>query len=201
MFRFVLLVTAFILVGSPWSDAYGQRTPRVRRSQPATVSQTVGAATITIRYNRPIARGRELFGNLVPYGKVWCPCADEASNIELSHDVTFAGQPVTAGKYTIWTIPTADEWTVILSKAADAFHTPYPEGQDALRVQVKPKSGPHMEALAYYFPVADSTAATLALHWGQTIVEIPIVLAGRSGPTPPPEPAIVPTVPPPPLRN
>ena len=136
--------------------------------------QTIRETNVTVRYNRPVARGRELFGALVPYGRPWCPGADEATTFEFSRDVTLAGQRVAAGKYGIWAIPSAGEWTLILSTAADAWHTPYPEGKDAYRVQLRPRRGSHMEALAFYFPVADSTAATLAFHWGETVVDIPI---------------------------
>ena len=173
-----LVSSVFVaLVAFPWLSVAAQNPPRVRRSQPATLSQTMGTTVVTVKYNRPVARGRELFGQLVPYGRVWHPGADEATSLEFSADITFAGQPVAAGKYTLWTIPGAEEWTIILSKAADVFHTPYPgEARDLLRVQIKPKPGAHMESLAYYFPVADSDVATLVLHWGQVVIEMPITV-------------------------
>lgn len=80
-------------------------------------------------YNRAVARGRELFGALVPYGEVWDPGADEATRIELSHRVTITGQPLPAGRYSIWTIPDPDEWTLIFSRASKVEHIPYPEGR------------------------------------------------------------------------
>jgi hypothetical protein len=80
-----------------------------------------------------------------------------------------------AGKYSVWAIPRADEWTVIFSKAADVYHTPYPgEGQDALRFNVRPESGPHMETLTFYFPVVEGKDAILRLHWGEVIVPISV---------------------------
>ena len=118
---------------------------QARKSQHATVMQAIGATQVTIVYNRPGARGRTLFGALVPWGKVWCPGADSA------------------------------EWTLIFSKAADVFHIPYPgPAQDALRVVVKPQAGPFMEALAFYFPAADADRALLNLHWGETVVQVPL---------------------------
>jgi hypothetical protein len=159
-------------------DKLPGRTPR--RSQPAMVMQKIGATEVTVRYNRPSARGRALFGALVPFGQVWNPGADEATTIEFSRDVLFGGTPLPAGKYSIWITPRPEEWTFILSKAADVFHTPYPEGQDALRLGVRPKRGPHMETLAFYFPSADSATTVLALHWGETVIEIPIAVRGGS---------------------
>jgi Protein of unknown function (DUF2911) len=148
---------------------------QARKSQPATVMQAIGATQLTIAYNRPGARGRKLFGELVPWGKVWCPGADEATTIAVTRDVLVAGQRLPAGKYSIWAIPGPAEWTLIFSKAADVFHIPYPgPAQDALRVTVKPQTGPFMEALAFYFPAADADRAVLNLHWGETVVPVPL---------------------------
>ena len=148
---------------------------QARKSQHATVMQAIGATQVTIVYNRPGARGRTLFGALVPWGKVWCPGADEATTIALTKDVLVAGQRLAAGKYSIWAIPDSAEWTLIFSKAADVFHIPYPgPAQDALRVAVKPQAGPFMEALAFYFPAADADRALLNLHWGETVVQVPL---------------------------
>jgi len=147
------------------------------RSEHATVTQVVGPSEVTIVYNRPGARGGTLLGRggVVPWGKVWCPGADTATTIALSRDMVVGGQPLAAGKYSIWAIPGSDEWTLIFSRAADVFHIPYPgESQDALRLKVKPQAGggPFMESLAFYFPAADRDRALLNLHWGDTIVQV-----------------------------
>ncbi|HEY6157380.1 MAG TPA: DUF2911 domain-containing protein [Gemmatimonadales bacterium] len=148
---------------------------QTRKSQHATVMQAIGATQVTIVYNRPGARGRNLFGELVPWGKVWCPGADEATTIAVTRDVLVAGQRLPAGKYSIWAIPGPSEWTLIFSKAADVFHIPYPgPAQDALRVTLKPQAGPFMEALAFYFPAADADQALLYLQWGETVVPVPL---------------------------
>ena len=130
--------------------------------------QRIGGTTVTIRYNRPSARGRALFGALVPYGAVWCPGADEATTIALSRSVTFAGQPLGPGVYSVWAIPGLTEWTIILSRASHVFHQPYPEGSRALRVKVTPAMGTFYETLAFEFPQAEADHATLDLHWGTT---------------------------------
>ena len=145
-----------------------------RKSQPAYVVQHLGATTIAIRYNRPSARGRVLFGGIVPYGTVWCPGADEATTFATSRKITFAGQPLAAGTYSVWAIPEQGNWILVLSHKAHVFHIPYPEGHDALRVSIAPITGPFEETLAFEFPVAESDHATLALHWGTTVIQIPI---------------------------
>lgn len=148
-----------------------------RKSQPAEVTQMLGTTKVTLAYNRPSARGRKLFGSLVAWGKVWDPGADEATTIAFSKDVLVAGQPLGAGKYSLWAIPEPDQWTLIFSRAADVFHIPYPgEAQDALRIKVAPAAGPFMETLAFYFPAADAERGLLNLHWGETIVPIPIAV-------------------------
>jgi len=142
------------------------QTPTIKPSQHGTVSQNVAATTITVDYNRPVARGRELFGSLVPYDRIWCPGADDCTIMEVSTKVTFEGQDLPAGKYSVWTEPGPEKWVVIFNKQANAFHTRYPAGQDALRLEVTPRTGSHMETLAFYFPAVDGHKGELALHWG-----------------------------------
>jgi hypothetical protein len=158
--------------------ALGAQAPR---SQHATVTQFVGTTQVTIVYNRPSGRGRTLFGKggVVPWGKVWCPGADTATTIALSRDMVVGGQPLAAGKYSIWAIPGPDEWTLIFSRAADVFHIPYPgQSQDALRLKVKPQpgGGPFVESLAFYFPAAGADQALLNLQWGETVVQVPLAV-------------------------
>jgi len=143
-------------------------------SQRGTVSQMIGATEVEVVYSRPVARGRALFGALVPYGEVWTPGANKATTVEVSRDVTIEGESLAGGKYSLWTIPGETEWTIILSRQWDAWHVRYPEGQDALRVVVKPTSGMHMETLAIYFPVVGPDSATMHVHWGTTMVPIRI---------------------------
>jgi Protein of unknown function (DUF2911) len=154
--------------------AMAQDAPKIKPSQHGSVSQRIADTTITIEYNRPVARGRAIFGALVPYGKIWCPCADDATTIELTTAVKIDGQELAAGKYSVWTVPNADKWTVIFNRRADVWHTRYPDGQDALRLEVTPRTGAHMETLAFYFPAVDGKKAELVLHWGTTVVPLTV---------------------------
>jgi hypothetical protein len=147
----------------------------VRKSQAAAVSQRVANTEITVTYSRPVARGRALFGALVPYDQVWNPGADQATAIAFTRDVRVNDHPLPGGKYSLWAIPRADTWTIILSKAADVYHTPYPgEAQDALRFDIAPEKGSHMEALTFYFPIVEGKDASLRLHWGEVMVPLSI---------------------------
>jgi hypothetical protein len=151
-----------------------QEAPRPRRSQQAAVMQALGTTRIEVRYSRPSARGRALFGALVPWGRPWTPGADTATSISISAPVRVNGQALEAGTYSIWMIPTEASWTVIFSSAHPVFHLPYPQGRDVLRVEATPREGAHMELLTFYFPTVDGLAGELVMHWGTTVVPMRI---------------------------
>lgn len=145
-------------------------------SQRALVSQNIAFTEIAIAYGRPVARGRTLFPDLVKWDREWNPGADSATRITISRPVEIEGRAVPAGEYSVWVVPRASgPWTVILSRSAHIMHTPYPGADsDALRVDVMPEQGAHMETLAYYFPVVLRDEAVLRLHWGTTVIPIRI---------------------------
>lgn len=169
------LVVALSL-GVAGAAAQQPAAPAIKPSQHGSVTQQVAATTITLDYNRPVARGRDLFGALVPYDRVWCPGADECTTIALSTDVKIEGQDVPAGTYTLWARPGAAKWTLILNRAHPVFHTRYQQvaDQDLLKVDVTPRAGAHMETLAFYFPVVTGRHAELVLHWGTVVVPLGI---------------------------
>jgi hypothetical protein len=175
--RTIICLTLTLLAGA---TAFAQRDEiipldRVIKSQRGTVTQRIANTDISIDYGRPVARGRDIYGNLVPYGRMWHPGANDATSMTTSRDIEVNGKPLPKGSYSLWTIPRADSWTVIFNSVADTFHTSYPgEHRDALRVEVKPESGAHMETLTYYFPVVDGKDATLRFHWGTVIVPLSI---------------------------
>jgi hypothetical protein len=168
---------------APQADGRATTTPptaivpldQVAKSQAASVSQRVANTDITITYSRPVARGRALFGALIPYNEVWDPGADQATAIAFTRDVQIDGHPLPGGKYSLWAIPRPDTWTIVFSNAADVYHTPYPgEAKDALRFDVRPEKGPHMEVLTFYFPTVEGKEAVLRLHWGEVMVPLSI---------------------------
>ena len=171
MRRFLQLL---VIIGALGATACGARAQGYPISQRGSATQHVAHTTIAIEYGRPVARGRVLFGQLVPWDSVWHPGADSATRISFDHPVQLEGHEVKAGEYSVWLVPHASgPWTVILSRAAHAFHKPYPgAAQDAYRFDVAPERGAHMESLAYYFPSVVRDQAVLRLHWGETIVPI-----------------------------
>jgi hypothetical protein len=152
----------------------GHAQASIARSQLATVSQQVGGTSIEVRYRRPVARGRVLFGTLVPWGHIWTPSADSAARITISSPITVNGASLAAGTYSIWSIPDSLSWTIVFNAAGAAFHKSYPEGRDVLRVRATPQRGDHVESLMFSFPLVDADSAVMTVRWGTTIVPLTI---------------------------
>jgi hypothetical protein len=154
-----------------FESACAQSAPR---SQLGTVSQLIAGTRVEVIYRRPVARGRALFGALVPYGRIWTPSADSAARFTVSTPVEINGSALPAGSYSLWAIPDSASWTIVFNREPAAFHLRYPEGHDALRVDAKPRQGEHVETLMFSFPVADADSARLELTWGTTVVPLTI---------------------------
>lgn len=166
-------ILAILAVLSLTSTVQAQGYPFSQRS---SISQNVALTEITLTYGRPVARGRALFGALVPWDTVWHPGADSATRITFNHDVLLDGHVVKAGRYSVWLLPREHRaWSFILSRAADAFHTPYPgTATEALRIDVTPERLSHMESMAFYFPYVLRDSAIMRIHWGETGVPVHI---------------------------
>ena len=144
----------------------------IPRSQPAEVSQHLAGTRIDIAYRRPVARGRTLFGALVPWGRIWSPGSDSVARLTTTGPLELNGSRIPAGSYGLWMIPDSVSWTVIVSAKADAFHLRYPQGQDVVRVTAAPQRGEHVETLLFAFPAVDADSATLQFRWGTTVVPV-----------------------------
>ncbi len=172
MMRFLLaLATLVALLTAP--PAHAQMYPF---SQRGTVGQTLAFTDIVIEYGRPTARGRTLFGELVPWDKIWHPGADNATSITFAHDVEVEGRPLTAGAYSVWLLPRATgAWTFILNRSTGISHTPYPgAATDAMRLELMPSDASYLETLTYAFPVIQKEEATLRVQWGTLGVDVRI---------------------------
>lgn len=153
-------------------SATAQKDKSKRKSPPAQVTKSVDGTTITIDYSRPSKRGREIFGGLEDYGKVWRTGANESTWIELSQDVKVEGKKLAAGKYGLFTIPGEDEWTIIFNKKWDGWGAyEYKDSDDVLRVKVKPTNVDEVVEMLT-FEIEDSGDVIFA--WDQTKVEFSI---------------------------
>lgn len=171
----ILLSAAAMTLIAP--AAFAQLSlPRV--SQKASVMQTVGLTDITITYSRPGVKGRAIWGDLVPYDKVWRTGANEATSITFSKDVSIEGNPLTAGTYSLHTIPGKSSWTVIFNKKSEQWGSySYDAEQDALRVDVTPSAGPHVEWMMFSFPDVKNDSARVELAWEKTRVAFTVGVA------------------------
>ncbi|MCE6990372.1 DUF2911 domain-containing protein [Dyadobacter sp. CY323] len=133
-------------------------------------------ALARVSYSRPYLQGRQAFGKLEPYGKVWRVGADESAEIKFYQDATFGGKKVKAGTYSLFAIPGEKEWTVILSSDLDYWGAyKYKEANDVLRVTapVKP-SETAIENFSIVFEKVSDTSAKMFMGWDKTIVEVPV---------------------------
>ena len=144
-----------------------------RASKNGKMEGTIDGVTVTLEYGRPNVKGRTVWGDLVPYGRVWRTGADEATTITFSADVEIGGETLAAGTYGLFTLPGENEWTVIFNKVADQWGTRYDAGQDALRVTATPKAVDHVEAMD--FEIVDSW---VVLRWEKLAVPFEVKKAG-----------------------
>jgi hypothetical protein len=143
------------------------------KSQEAEVSQRIGLTTIDVRYHRPLVNGRKIWGDLVPYGKVWRAGANINTTISVTDPVTIGGKPLDAGTYGLHMIPTASDWTVIFSKNSTSWGSfTYDPAEDALRVTVTPQPSDMHEALTYEFDDVRPDSAVIEMRWEKIAVPL-----------------------------
>jgi hypothetical protein len=171
MNRFSAVLTALAAAAAP---ALGQLSTPLP-SPNATVSQTVGVTKIEVVYSRPSVKGRTIWGELVPYDKVWRTGANAVTKITFDGDVTIEGQKLAAGAYGLYTIPGKTEWTIIFNTVSTGGPDHVAE-KDALRVKVKPVPVEMRETLTFLFPMVTSDSAVLALGWEKLAVGVGIVV-------------------------
>ena len=173
-FFVLILVGLFILSQSGPATAQAEKK-EPRLSPNASVSQTIGLTDVAVTYCRPGVKGRVIWGDLVPYDKVWRTGANEATTFSCSDDVMIEGQKLAKGKYSLHTIPTATTWTVIFNKVAEQWGSySYKQDEDALRVTVTPREGAFQERLCFTFENLADASAQLVLSWEKLQVPIKI---------------------------
>jgi len=154
-------------------------TAQIRLPQPspgASVSQVVGTTDISVKYSRPLLRGRDVFGGVVAYDKVWRTGANGTNQITFSNDVMVGGQKLTAGSYSIFSIPTAGDWTLIFNKDLTAQENTYAQEKDALRITVKPVTIAKTEAFTIDFTGLSDSTADMNIYWSDKKIVAPITI-------------------------
>ncbi|HYI13002.1 MAG TPA: DUF2911 domain-containing protein [Thermoanaerobaculia bacterium] len=152
------------------TTALGQvRSPRV--SPAATLTQTVGLTDVTIKYSRPGVKGRNIWGELVPAGKVWRTGANEATTITFSDDVWINGQKLAKGTYSLHTTPGPDKWTIHFNSVADQWGSySYDPAKDVLKVEATPQAAEHREWMGFEVPEMTTDTAKIVLRWEKIAV-------------------------------
>lgn len=164
-----LIAAALPVVAQTQSQAPQLNLPRA--SPAATVKQTIGLTDMTITYSRPGVKGRQIWGALVPYDKVWRTGANEATTIAFTDDVTIDGKPLPKGTYSLHTIPGHSEWTIVFNTVANQWGSfNYDQAKDALRVTAKPHGDEMHELLTFDVPRVSPDSATVEIKWEKLAV-------------------------------
>ena len=150
----------------------GQTSPR------DTARATVGSAQLWVDYGRPSIRKRTVWGGLlVPYGKIWRTGANAATQFSTSADLVIGGQPLPAGKYTLWTMPTAQGYQLVINKQTGQWGTEYDDKQDLVRVPLTvEKVASPVEQFTIALEPSGPTGGTLALTWDTQKLTVPFTL-------------------------
>ena len=144
-------------------------------SPAATVAQAVGLATVSVEYSRPALKGRTMFGDQLPYGKVWRTGANRSTKFTVSDQILINGKSLPAGSYGLFTIPGPSQWVIILNKDAigsGAFN--YKPENDLIRVRVNAQKTAPTEYFTIEFTDFTPTTANLSLRWETTEVKLPL---------------------------
>jgi len=155
-------------------DAQQLNTPAP--SPTVTVKQNFALSSIELSYSRPGVKGRKVFGDLVPYGKVWRTGANQATTITFGEDVNINGTKVPAGKYGLLTIPGETEWTVIISKQTDVSSpADYKQTEDLLRVSTQVQSMPFaLETFMIIIGNISDNSCTIGFAWDNVYTDFKV---------------------------
>ncbi|RZL17302.1 MAG: DUF2911 domain-containing protein [Pedobacter sp.] len=170
---FKTLVLLGMVATSPVaSQAQELKMPQASTAQ--TITQGFGVGSITVNYSRPNTKGRKIFGGLEPYGSVWRTGANSATTITTTEAIQIEGKELPAGTYGIFTIPGANEWTVILNKGAKQWGAyEYKAEEDLFRITVKPeKLKDKVETFTIQLADVYPTKAKLQLMWENTSINM-----------------------------
>ncbi|MBL7736063.1 MAG: DUF2911 domain-containing protein [Chitinophagaceae bacterium] len=146
------------------------------KSPAQTIVQHFALSTVEVSYSRPSVNGRTIFGDLVPYGKVWRTGANAATTISFGEEVTIGGKKIPAGKYGLLSIPEQNQWTIILTKQTNVTSpAAYKESEDVVRVKanVQRLSMP-IETMIIAFDDIKANSMNLIIAWDRSAVIVPI---------------------------
>lgn len=142
-----------------------------RPSPPQIAEGTINDLKVTIAYGSPAVKGRKIWGELVPFDKVWRSGANEATTIEVSRDTKVGGQALKAGKYALFTVPGEKEWTIIFNSVPDQWGSyKYDESKDALRIKATPVQSTSLAERLTYTVTSENGNGKVSLAWENVVV-------------------------------
>jgi hypothetical protein len=170
------LIILFAITGYLYLPSMAQTIKTPPPSTPQFVRQDFGLSSIELSYSRPNVRGRKIFGDVVPFGKVWRTGANQATTLAFGDAVSIGGTTIPAGKYGLLSIPGADEWTLIITHQLDVTSpAAYKPDQDVVRIKATPQTLPFsIETFMILFSDVTAKSCNLELIWDNTIVSLPI---------------------------
>ena len=158
------------------SMSFAQSLVTPQPSTPQTIKQNFGLSTIELSYSRPNAKGRVIFGDLVPFGNVWRTGANSATTLTFGEEVTIGDKKIAAGKYGLLSIPGKNSWILIITKQLDVTSpSAYKAESDLVRVNVNPVANANkVETFTMQFTNVKSSSCELNLQWENTSISLPI---------------------------
>lgn len=170
-----LFVFMFMAAGMLFTTDVAAQIQTPAPSPQAQLSQKVGLTDVTITYSRPSAKDRAVFGELVPYDKVWRTGANAATTVEFSDDVVIMGKELKAGKYSMYSIPGEKKWTIIFNTNSKKWGTTEnKEGETLTTVDVTSyKIQPAVESFSISVDDLRNNDAALVISWANTAVKVP----------------------------
>jgi hypothetical protein len=167
--KIILIVVAVVILAM-----LGLRMWTKSFSPAATAQLTQGDLEVKVDYCQPAVKGRVIFGELVPYGQVWRTGANEATVVEINRDVKVAGSDLKAGKYSLWTVPTPENWTIIFNSETGQWGTMYANDKDVLKVEVPSvMKNNSTERFSIDLQTIGENSIEMILEWDKTRVSVP----------------------------
>ncbi|MFN7990108.1 MAG: DUF2911 domain-containing protein [Thermoanaerobaculia bacterium] len=167
-------VLALALLATPLLAQEATPVPRVAISPRGAEEIAVGPGRMRVEYGRPFAKGRKIFGELVPWGKVWRTGANEATSLTTDVDVTLGNVALPKGSYTLYTLPGEKEWLLIVNRQTGQWGTEYDPKLDLARIPMKSAARPDLlEVMTISFLPEDAFRGTLRISWEKRTLSVP----------------------------
>lgn len=174
-FRLAALLLPALLVPVGFAQMQMSGAKKAPLSPPAQASVTLDGKQLTVHYSSPSMRGRKIFGSLVPYGQVWRTGANAATTFKTDANLTIGTASVPAGTYTLYTLPSAGTWKLIINKQTGQWGLTYHQAQDLARVDMEKSSLPApQERMTIGFEKTSGNHTQLHIRWDTTDVWVPV---------------------------